>query len=227
MKPFKFIFFDVGNTLLFANRERMLAPLHQRRIRVPEELLLAVERRTKREFDDILERGGTADHGFWDVFYTRLFEDLVLNDEAVRQELIANTRLSSNWDRMRPGTREALVRFSQQWPIAVISNSDGKIADLLLRCGIGDCFRTITDSGIMGREKPHPEIFAAALKSMDAKAQDSLYVGDVYAVDYRGATQAGMQAVLFDAAGAYRDKGLPRVESLQELHTLLGQVNAG
>jgi len=227
MRPFTFIFFDVGNTLLFANRERMLAPLHRRGIRPPEELLLAVERRTKREFDDILEHGGTVDHGFWDVFYTRLFDNLTLNDEAVRQELIANTRLSSNWDRIHPGTRDALILFNQRWPIAVISNSDGKIADLLFRCGIGDCFRTITDSGVVGREKPHPEIFETALKSMDAKAENSLYVGDVYAVDYLGATQVGMQAVLFDAAGAYRDKGLPRVESLQELHTLLEQENAG
>ena len=222
MRPFKFIFFDVGNTLLFANRERMLAPLHQRGIRPPEELLLAVERRTKREFDDILEHGGKVDHGFWDVFYTRLFQDLGLNDEGARQEVIGNTRLSSNWDRIQPGTREELVRLSERWPIAVISNSDGKIADLLFRCGIGDCFRTITDSGVVGREKPHPEIFAAALKSVDAKAEDSLYVGDLYAVDYCGATQAGMQAVLFDASGAYRDKGLPRVESLRELPALIG-----
>jgi len=44
-----------------------------------------------------------------------------------------------------------------------------------------------------------------------------LYVGDVYSVDYCGATKAGMKAVLFDVPGAYREKGLPRVESLEEL----------
>lgn len=222
MQPFKFIFFDVGNTLLFANRERMLEPLHQRGIRPPEELLLAVERRTKNEFDDIVEHGGKTDHGFWDIFYQRLFEELGVADEGVRRQAIANTRLSSNWDQIRPGTRDALMRFAERWPIAVISNADGKIADLLFRCGIGDCFRTITDSGIVGHEKPHPKIFATALESLDAKPEESLYVGDVYAVDYRGATRAGMQAVLFDASGAYRNKGLPRVESLEELHKLIG-----
>ena len=222
MRPFNFIYFDVGNTLLFANRERMLEPLHKGGIHPPEELLLAIERRTKNEFDDIVEHGGKVDHGFWDIFYQRLFEELDLADEPMRQKAIANTRLSSNWDRIRTGTRDALMRFAERWPIAVISNADGKIADLLFRCGIGDCFQTITDSGIVGHEKPHPEIFAAALKSLDAKPEESLYVGDVYAVDYCGATRAGMQAVLFDASGAYRDKGVPRVESLEELHHLIG-----
>ena len=74
----------------------------------------------------------------------------------------------------------------------------------------------------MGREKPHPVIFETALASMRARAEESLYVGDVYSVDYRGATGAGMSAVLFDVCGAYREKGLPRVESLAELVEWLG-----
>jgi len=217
IRPIEFVFFDVGNTLLFANRKQMLAPLHARGIHPPEGQLQAIERLTKNEFDDIVEHGGKADLGFWNIFYQRLFEDLDLDDEALREQVIANTRLSANWDQLRPGTRAALDTIARRYPVAVISNADGKIADLLHRCGIGDCFRTITDSGIVGHEKPHPVIFETALKSMGATAQQSLYVGDVYSVDYRGATGAGMQAVLFDAPGAYRDKGLPRVESLQEL----------
>jgi HAD superfamily hydrolase (TIGR01549 family) len=222
MKPFKFIFFDVGNTLLFANRERILAPLYERGIRPSEPQLRAIERRTKNEFDDIVEHGGTVDHGFWDMFYQHLFEELGRREEGLRQQLIANTRISANWDQVRAGTRGQLEQFRTRFPIAVISNADGKIADLLHRCGIGDCFLTITDSGIVGQEKPHPLIFETALQSVGARAEDSLYVGDVYSVDYCGATRAGMQAILFDVAGAYRDKGLPRVESLEELHALIG-----
>lgn len=222
MRTPKFIFFDVGNTLLFANRDRMLAPLYQRGIRPTEEQLRAIERFTKNEFDELVEHGGTIDHGFWNIFYSRLFQDLHLNDEPLRQQVIANTRVSANWDRILPGTREALESIGRRLPIAVISNADGRIAEVLDRCGILDCFRTITDSGIVGQEKPHPLIFETALQSLDAPAQDSLYVGDVYSVDYCGATRAGMQAILFDVPGAYRDKGLPRVESLQELQSMIG-----
>ena len=39
---------------------------------------------------------------------------------------------------------------------------------------------------------------------MEAKAEDSLYVGDVYSVDYLGATGVGMQGILMDVSGAYR-----------------------
>jgi len=218
----KFVFFDVGSTLLFANRERMLEPLHLRGIRPPEEQLLRLECEVKNQFDAILEEGGKADHPFWDMFYARLFEELGLRDEAMRQQLIANTRNSMNWDRIRPGTREALERIATKYGIAVISNADGRIAELLGRCGLVDCFRTITDSGIVGHEKPHPVIFETALASMGARPEESLYVGDVYAVDYRGATGAGMEAVLFDVCGAYREKELPRVESLEELVERIG-----
>ena len=218
----KFVFFDVGSTLLFANRERMLQPLHRRGVRPPEVQLLRLECEVKNRFDAILEEGGKADHPFWDMFYARLFEELGLQDETMRQQVIANTRNSMNWDRIRPGTREALERIGTKYGIAVISNADGRIAELLGRCGLVDCFRTITDSGIVGHEKPHPVIFETALASVGARPEESLYVGDVYGVDYRGANGVGMEAVLFDVCGAYREKGLPRVESLEELVERIG-----
>ena len=211
------VFFDVGSTLLFANREQMLEPLYARGIQPSESQLRAMECRVKNEFDDAMEHGGKPDHGFWGMFYARLFGDLDLRDEDLRRQLIANTRASMNWNRMRPGTREALERIGAKYRTAVISNADGRIAELLAGCGIADCFETITDSGVVGYEKPHPVIFEAALRAMGEKPGESLYVGDVYSVDFVGATSAGMHAVLFDVCGAYREKGLPRVESLEEL----------
>jgi FMN phosphatase YigB (HAD superfamily) len=56
---------------------------------------------------------------------------------------------------------------------------------------------------------------------MQARADESLYVGDMYSVDYLGARNAGMEAVLFDVSGAYRDRQLPRVESLEQLEASL------
>ena len=221
MSKARFIFFDVGNTLLFPNRTRILTPL-------PEDLhptlhdWQALERRTKREFD----RGvisGTPDHGFWWTFHTHLLEQFNAEDDHVRDALIRNTQNSANWDQILPGTRDVLERIRQRYATAVISNSDGKIEAVLQRCGICDCFSSITDSGNVGHEKPHPAIFAAALGQMNADPAQSLYVGDVYSVDYLGARAAGMQALLFDVAGAYRERELPRVESLDELESWLAQ----
>jgi HAD superfamily hydrolase (TIGR01509 family) len=215
--PLKAIFFDVGNTLLFPDRARILAPLHERKLAPTLEQWHAIERRTKKEFDEILQHDGKADHSFWYLFYSHLLQELNLHDDAVRDQMVKATRVSANWCDIRPGTREILQRLGRSFRIAVISNADGKIADVLNRCGIADCFLTITDSGLVGQEKPHPAIFEAALRAMDAAPEQSLYVGDVYSVDYLGATGAGMQAILFDVSGAYRESGLPRVESLEEL----------
>jgi putative hydrolase of the HAD superfamily len=232
MPRYRSFFFDVGNTLLFPNRTRILAPLEGHRQTPPLEQWLAVERRTKPEFDQRIENNDRIDHGFWWFFYTELLRDLPLvpglahetaNDDRLRDALVANTQLSANWDQIRPGTVEALGRIAQDYSISVISNADGKIEAVLRRCGIADCFQSITDSGIVGYEKPHPAIFAAALQKMDAKPADSLYVGDVYSVDYLGALNAGMKAVLFDVSGSYRERNLPRVESLAELEDWLKQ----
>ncbi len=215
----RYIFFDVGNTLLFPNRARMLAPLPQEK-HPSLEAWQALERRTKKEFDDGLI-SGRIDHGFWWTFHTHLLNQLDAFDESVRDELVINTQNSANWDQILPGTRESLERIKQQYATAVISNADGRIDAVLTRCGICDCFASITDSGNVGHEKPHPAIFAAALKQMKADPADSLYVGDVYSVDYVGARNAGMQAVLFDVSGAYRGQQHPRVESLSELESWL------
>jgi putative hydrolase of the HAD superfamily len=215
----RFIFFDVGNTLLFPNRARLLAPIAAEKHPSLEEWQ-ALERRTKREFDQGLI-SSKIDHGFWWTFHTHLLNQLNAFDEGVRDILVENTQKSSNWDQILPGTREALERIRQRYAIAVISNADGRIDAVLGRCGICDCFASITDSGNVGHEKPHPEIFAAALREMKADPAQSLYVGDVYSVDYIGARNAGMDAVLFDVSGAYRGRELPRVESLAELESWL------
>jgi putative hydrolase of the HAD superfamily len=215
----RFIFFDVGNTLLFPNRARMLAPLPAAK-HPSLAHWQALERRTKREFDAGMMIG-KVDHGFWWTFHTYLLQDLNALDESVREAVVNNTQNSANWDQILPGTFEALERIRQQHEIAVISNADGRIDAVLRRCGIADCFRSITDSGIVGHEKPHPAIFEAALRTMKADPAESLYVGDVYSVDYVGARNAGMQAVLFDVAGAYREREFSRVESLGELEDWL------
>lgn len=215
----RFVFFDVGNTLLFPNRAQILAPIPEER-RPSLERWQALERQTKREFDRGMTTG-KVDHGFWWTFHTYFLEETGAVDDGMRKTLIENTQRSANWDQMLPGTREALERIGQQYELAVISNADGKIDAVLTRCGIAGCFRSITDSGVVGCEKPHAAIFEAALQVMNAAPAESLYVGDVYSVDYAGARNAGMDAVLLDVAGAYREREFPRVQSLGELEEWL------
>jgi putative hydrolase of the HAD superfamily len=221
-KNLQVVLFDVGNTLLFPNWPRILEPLRARGVWPQPEILQETERKTKRQFDQEMEGGqGRVDHSFWEIFYTHLLTSVSHREPELLKKLMQATHSSANWDVVRPQTREILQRISQRYRTGVISNADGKIDRVLDICGIGDCFLHVTDSGIVGHEKPHPAIFAAALEKMNVSPERAVYVGDVYSVDYLGATKAGMQAILFDVAGAYREDGLPRVESLAELEKVL------
>jgi putative hydrolase of the HAD superfamily len=224
MEERRVIFFDVGNTLLFPNRAKMLDSIASDRHPTLEQWQ-TLERKTKKEFDLDMQVG-RVDQGFWRRFHTYLLQEIG-EDNSSRDRLVENTQNSANWDQLLPGTRDALKRIAEKFRIAVISNADGAIERVLSRCGIADCFESITDSGIVGVEKPRAEIFEAALDRMEARADESLYVGDVYSVDYVGARNAGMDAVLFDLAGAYRDQDLPRVESLEQLEAWLQLSGSG
>src|SRR5713226_5507441 len=112
------IFFDVGNTLLFPNRAKMLAPIAPDRHPSLQQWQ-ALERRTKLEFDQGMQ-AGRVDHGFWWTFHTYLLDELG-SDATVRDTLVENTQNSANWDQILPGTRDALERIAQKFRIAVIS----------------------------------------------------------------------------------------------------------
>ena len=121
--PIKALFFDVGNTLLFPNRERMLRPLHERGVFPSDELLQEIERKTKHEFDALQENNSAVDHGFWQIYYSQLLDRLSVPDEAICHELVTRTRISANWRDIRPGTREVLLRLAARiaWRLCQLS----------------------------------------------------------------------------------------------------------
>ena len=215
------IFFDAGNTLVFPDRTKTLAPLLARGVTVPDEWIYASER-AARHFRDANAAGDPkhTDQQYWDIFYTELLSHFPAHQDTLNG-LIAAARTSSNWDKVLPGTRETLLALKKNYRLGVISNSDGGMPNLLARLDLADCFEAIIDSAHVGYQKPHPEIFRAALRQLNVPAEQSVYVGDVCSIDYTGAVGAGMKAILMDPYGTYTQNGLPRVTRLAELAPLL------
>lgn len=114
--------------------------------------------------------------------------------------------------------------MSKDFRLGIVSNSDGGVANILQSVGIAHFFESFTDSGIVGYEKPHPAIFAASIKSMGIDRAESVYIGDIYSVDFLGAKTAGLEAILMDVSGTYRGRDLPRVESMAELEAKLTSI---
>lgn len=218
--PLTTLFFDAGNTLIFPNLERTLAPLTARGLHPTTEQLHASERAAKQKLDETNTEGKTAngtDFEYWHEYYSQLLRQLNFSDPAICAALVRESRISANWNRLAPRTLEVLERLSKRFRLGIISNADGHIAEVLESVGIARCFESVTDSGIVGQEKPHPAIFQAAIRSLGIAPVESVYVGDIYSVDYLGAKAAGMEVILMDVSGTYRGRDLPRVESLAEI----------
>lgn len=211
------IFFDVGNTLLFPDHEKTLAPLWRRGIRPTEAQRYGAERVARQETDLLVSRTRKIDQQYWEVYYSYLLETCGISDVSLRLELVNLARTSANWSRLRPGTTEVLGDLKQKYRLGVISNSDGHMAERLATLGLRQYFEQVIDSGKVGHEKPAPQIFQAALSAMSVSADSALYLGDIYSVDYLGAQSVGMKAMLLDVARVYAARNLPTIESLEDL----------
>src|ERR1700735_3218828 len=109
----RFVFFDVGNTLLFPNRKKMLAPIPEHQHPTLEQWQ-ALERRTKKEFDQNVQ-SGLVHHRFSGMFHSQLLEGLDLDQlphdddddkvgdrQSLLRTLVANTQNSAHWDQILP-----------------------------------------------------------------------------------------------------------------------------
>lgn len=176
--------------------------------------------------DDLrLKHQDSVDASYADIYFGDLMQQFGLTDMAIKQELIGHGRNALNYTCMLPSVPETLARLSGRFQMAVISNADGNIEQLLRNVGLVNFFASITDSTVFGREKPAPEIFEHALNSVGAKAEHSVYVGDVYSIDYVGATAVGMKAVLVDRIGTYKGLAVPRISRMDELESTLSHLD--
>jgi putative hydrolase of the HAD superfamily len=82
-------------------------------------------------------------------------------------------------------------------PVAVLSNSEGRLAELVEELGWSARFVAIADSGELGIEKPGRAIFAWTAARLGAPLERVAHVGDSLSADVEGALAAGMRAVWF------------------------------
>jgi putative hydrolase of the HAD superfamily len=73
-------------------------------------------------------------------------------------------------------------------------------------------------SSEVGRRKPAPELYLAALDRLGVPAAEALYVGDRVAEDYDGPRRVGMRAVVCTAlARRPVGEGVPTIARLEDL----------
>ncbi|HXD81973.1 MAG TPA: HAD family hydrolase [Candidatus Acidoferrum sp.] len=88
--------------------------------------------------------------------------------------------------------------------------------------GISEMVDAVVFSSELGRRKPAPEVYRAALDAIGVDARHALFVGDRVREDYEGPRAAGMRAVIFTAhAEEAPPEGVPTIASLSEIPSLL------
>ncbi len=112
------------------------------------------------------------------------------------------------------------------YKVGIITNLRRDLDELCRSVGLAPYLDFAVGSEEVGKEKPHPPIFMAALKRVDAAPEEVVHVGDQLRSDVMGAQGVGMHGVLIDRSG-YGRNGVdcPTISSLSELNDLLDGLN--
>jgi HAD superfamily hydrolase (TIGR01549 family) len=142
------------------------------------------------------------------------------------------------WDRsltLAPGALETLQALRVRgFKTALASNAPFPPAMMRRQVrgnGIAERVDAVVFSSEVGRRKPAPELYQAALDRLGVAAAEALYVGDRLVEDYEGPRRLGLQAVLCRALARTpvppEVPAIGRLEELLELPELGGSGGAG
>ena len=193
--------FDFGQTLCELDTAMLSRRLAERGLDVAEVHLDAALPTALRAYDAGIRRG-LGGHP-WKVLMSELLAHAgapALHLEATVDWLWTEQPAQNLWRRPIAGMIEiASALRARAIPVGVISNSEGRLAELAAEIGWGDRFQVIADSGALGLEKPGAAIFAWTAKALGVPMDTIVHIGDSFAADVEGAVNAGLHAIWFAA----------------------------
>jgi putative hydrolase of the HAD superfamily len=141
---------------------------------------------------------------------------------AFFDELFEHYRHGSAWA-LYPDVRPVLDALDAACvPVAVVSNFDSRLHQVLDELGVYARFRQVVCSSEAGAAKPAPAIFATACRALRVTPEQALHVGDDRRADLEGARSAGL-----DALWLRRDDHVPGDrDSVPDLTGLLSRLEA-
>jgi putative hydrolase of the HAD superfamily len=227
------VFFDVGNTLLFAYpsvshvvEELLRAAGHARDLDAIHELMPLVDEYYEDRYrtDDTFWVSDERASDVWIGMYSLLCRRLGLpEDDAVvlARGVYDAFGDASRWrayDDVAPAfrrLREAGVK------VGIISNWDSRLETILDGLGLSPLVDLVISSAAVKLHKPDPRIFELACERMGVAPEACAHVGDHYYADILGARAAGMTAILIDRHEAGCAMSVPCITTLEDLEGAL------
>lgn len=194
--------FDFGQVLAQFDHEFLVRRAAERGAEVDLERALAETPAAWLAYGEAKRRGGEG-RDVWCAFMARMLEPALSVQSrpglgALVEWLWSEQPGRNLWRRPVPGMF-GLARdlAAAAVPVGIISNSEGRLAELVEEIEPGAPFGVIADSGRLGFEKPDPRIFHLAAGALGVAANDLIHIGDAWETDVRGALDVGARAVWF------------------------------
>ena len=132
----------------------------------------------------------------WRETDLRLLRGLgVKRAEAVADWLVTHWEEPGLWPKT-PGTPEVLEELKKRGlRLAVVSNWDVLLPRVLAAMGLLPYFDAVFASAALGVKKPDPAIYAHALKALDLRPEEVLFVGDRPDADVEMPRRLGMRSL--------------------------------
>jgi putative hydrolase of the HAD superfamily len=202
-----FIWFDIGYTLLYMQREATY-----RQALADFGCEVSIEK-LEREFH------------LTDKLFMREYPGIFLNDRGSYMPWFLGTlnyrlgfsldvcKIDAHWHGIQrevenywlpfEGVRKVLKALKgDSVGMGIISNWDHTARDILRATELDEYFDPVVISAEVGRKKPDPEIFLIAIESAGVSAGECVYVGDNYYDDAVGSRSVGMQALVINRFGS-------------------------
>ncbi len=153
------------------------------------------------------------------ALYDLEIEDGILS-KSLSDEYIKRAPYKTN---LFPEAREVLTYLKEKYTLHIITNGFRETQFIKMNSSkILQYFSEIILSEEVGFKKPHPNIFLHSLQKANAKAEESLMIGDNLEVDIVGAQGVNIDQVYFNPNKIPHKKAVTfEISSLEELKNLL------
>jgi len=237
----KAVLFDLGNTLVYSNPEETLHRIlgEHGMVKPVEEVREAMVKCNK-EFD-IEKHEGLSAHEFYTQWNLVQLKHLGLRGPEARELAEA---IDTQWWKFAkiyayPDVKETLQRLGHmRLKLGIVTGGFEEDIEMILpKTGLSRFFEAKVGANTTGKRKPHPAAFKYALRQLDVRPREAIFIGDNFENDYLGAQKVSMVPILIKRKGSPTQTlytgnylRLPSevrtIESLDEIFTVLEEFNS-
>jgi putative hydrolase of the HAD superfamily len=156
--------------------------------------------------------------------FLMVLEEYGIDDKDLAEQFgLAYIKQSPLKTKLSPFTHEVLSYLKNKYTLHIITNGFEEVQHIkLASADLKQYFDVVVTSEKAGVKKPNAKIFEFSLEQANAKAEQSIMIGDDLVVDVLGAEKAGMQGIYFNPnKEEYKEEVVHEIFCLSELMTLL------